>query len=143
MATPVTRGASQLTTGVERHVVRRGIAAVGLVSIALILLLDVPGKFDELPYVGVLFVALIITAVLLAEAMIRTDDLRVWLVAGAVSMATILGCAISRTSGPARGQRRRRRQLDRATGLASLLVEGVVVLLVLGRLADRRTGVVH
>ena len=52
MATPVTRGASQLTTGVERHVVRRGISAVGLVSVALIHLLDVPGKFDELPYVG-------------------------------------------------------------------------------------------
>jgi len=62
MATPVTRGASQLTTGVERHVVRRGIAAGGLVSVALIHLLDVSGKFDELPYVGVLFVGLIITA---------------------------------------------------------------------------------
>jgi hypothetical protein len=115
MATQITRDASQLTTGVERHVVRRGIAAVGLVSIALIHLLDVPGKFDELPYVGVLFVGLILTTLLLAEAMIRTDDLRVWLVAGAVSAATILGYAISRTSGLPRGQRRRRRQLDRAT----------------------------
>jgi len=143
MATPVTRGASQLTTGVERHVVRRGIAAVGLVSVALILLLDVPGKFDELPYVGVLFVALIITALLLAEAMIRTDDLRVWLVAGAVSMATILGYAISRTSGLPGDNGGDAGNWTEPLGLASLLVEGVVVLLVLGRLADRRTGVVH
>ena len=68
---------------------RRGIAAVGLVSIALVHPLDVPDKFDELPYVGVLFVGLIITSLLLAEGMIRTDDLRVWLVAGVVSAS---GC---------------------------------------------------
>jgi hypothetical protein len=148
MATPVTRGASQLTTGVERHVVRRGIAAVGLVSVALIHLLDVPGKFDELPYVGVLFVGLIITALLLAEAivaeaMIRTDDLRVWLVAGAVSAATILGYAISRASGLPGDNGGDAGNWTEPLGLASLLVEGVVVLLVLGRLADRRTGVSH
>jgi len=100
MVTRVAREPSQLTeTAVERHVVRRGIAAVGLVSIALVHLLDVPDKFDELPYIGVLFVGLIITSLLLAEGMIRTDDLRVWLVAGVVSAATIVGYAISRTSG--------------------------------------------
>ena len=143
MATPVTRGASQLTTGVERHVVRRGIAAVGLISVALIHLLDVPGKFDELPYVGVLFVGLIITALLLAEAMIRADDLRVWLVAGAVSAVTILGYAISRTSGLPGDNDGDAGNWTEPLGLASLLVEGVVVLLVLGRLADRRTGVSH
>jgi len=49
MTTPVTRETSQLTNpAVERHVVRRGIAAVGLVNVALIHLLDVPGKLDEL-----------------------------------------------------------------------------------------------
>ena len=143
MATPVTRGASQLTTGVERHVVRRGIAAVGLVSIALIHLLDVPGKFGELPYVGVLYAGLILTALLLAEAMIRTDDLRVWLVAGAVFAATILGCAISRTSGLPGDNGGDAGNWTEPLGLASLLVEGVVVLLVLGRLADRSTGVSH
>ena len=143
MATGVTREASQLTAGAERHVVRRGIAAVGLVSIALIHLLDAPGKFDELPYVGVLFVGLILTTLLLAEAMIRTDDLRVWLVAGAVSAATILGYAISRTSGLPGDNGGDAGNWTEPRGLASLLVEGVIVLLVLGRLADRRTGVVH
>jgi hypothetical protein len=135
----VAREPSGLTeTAVERHVVRRGIAAVGLVSIALVHLLDVPDKFDELPYVGVLFVGLIITSLLLAEGMIRTDDLRVWLVAGVVSAATILGYAISRTSGLPGDEGDDIGNWTEPLGLASLLVEGIVVLLVLGRLTDRR-----
>jgi len=139
MATRVAREPSQLTeTAVERHVVRRGIAAVGLVSIALVHLLDVPDKFDELPYVGVLFVGLIITSLLLAEGMIRTDDLRVWLVAGVVSAATIVGYAISRTSGLPGDEGNDIGNWTEPLGLASLLVEGIVVLLVLGRLTDRR-----
>ena len=49
MVTGVAREAAPLTNpAAGRHVVRRGIAAVGLVSIALIHLLDVPGKFGEL-----------------------------------------------------------------------------------------------
>ena len=139
MVTRVAREPSQLTeTAVERHVVRRGIAAVGLVSIALVHLLDVPDKFDELPYVGVLFVGLIITSLLLAEGMIRTDDLRVWLVAGVVSAATIVGYAISRTSGLPGDEGDDIGNWTEPLGLASLLVEGIVVLLVLGRLTDRR-----
>jgi hypothetical protein len=142
MAARVTREASQLTTSVERQVVRRGIAAVGLVSIALIHPLDVPGKFGELPYAGVLFAGLIITTLLLAEAMIRTDHLRVWLGAGAVAAATILGSAISRALGLPGDNGGDVGNWTGPLGLASLLVEGVV-LLVLGRLADRRTGVSH
>ena len=83
----------------ERHVVRRGITAVALLSIALIHLLDLQGKLDELPYVGVLFIGLIIVSLVLAEALIRTDDVRVWLMAGAVSAATMIGYAISRSTG--------------------------------------------
>ena len=143
MATRITRETSQLTTGVERHVVRRGIAAVGLVSIALIHLLDVHGKLDELAYVGVLFVGLIITTLLLGEAMIRTDHLRVWPVAGAVAAAMILGYIISRTWGLPGDEGGDAGNWTEPLGLASLLVGGVVVLLALGRLADRGTGVSH
>jgi hypothetical protein len=45
---------------------------VALLSIALIHLLDLQGKLDELPYVGVLFIGLIIVSLVLAEALIRT-----------------------------------------------------------------------
>jgi len=121
----------------ERHVVRRGITAVALLSIALIHLLDLQGKLDELPYVGVLFIGLIIVSLVLAEALIRTDDVRVWLMAGAVSAATMIGYAISRSTGLPGDDGEDIGNWLEPLGLASLLVEGVVVLLVLGRLADR------
>jgi hypothetical protein len=70
--------------------------------------------------------------------MIRTDDLRVWLVAGVVSAATIVGYAISRTSGLPGDEGDDIGNWTEPLGLASLLVEGIVVLLVLGRLTDRR-----
>jgi hypothetical protein len=62
----------------------------------------------------------------------------VWLAAGAVSAATMLGYAISRTSGLPGDNGDDVGNWTESLGLASLLVEGVVVLLVLGRLADRR-----
>ena len=104
---------------------------------ALIHLLDLQGKLDELPYVGVLFIGLIIVSLVLAEALIRTDDLRVWLMADAVSAATMIGYAISRTAGLPGDDGEDVGNWLEPLGLASLLVEGVVVLLVLGRLADR------
>src|SRR6478672_3393520 len=126
-----------ITVAEERHVVRRGIAVVGLLSIALIHVLDLQGKLDELPYVGVLFIGLVIVSLILAEALIRTDDLRVWVLAGAVSIATIVGYVISRSAGLPGDDGEDVGNWLEALGLASLLVEGVVVLLVLGRLGDR------
>lgn len=100
--------------------------------------LDLQGKLDELPYVGVLFIGLIIASLVLAEALIRTDDLRVSLMADAVSATTMMiGYAISRTAGLPGDDGEDVGNWLEPLGLASLLVEGVVVLLVLGRLADR------
>ena len=83
------------------------------------------------------FIGLIIVSLVLAEALIRTDDVRVWLMAGAVSAATMIGYAISRSTGlPGDDDEDIGNWLE-PLGLASLLVEGFVVLLVLGRLADR------
>ena len=90
-----------------------------------------------MPYVGVLFIGLIIASLVLAEALIRTDDLRVSLMADAVSATTMIGYAISRTAGLPGDDGEDVGNWLEPRGLASLLVEGVVVLLVLGRLADR------
>jgi hypothetical protein len=72
----------------------------------------------------------------LAEAIIRTDDLRV--AAGAVCAATIVRYAIGRASGPPGDDGEDIGNRLERPGAASLLVEGAIVLLVLGRLADRR-----
>ncbi|MCU1658434.1 MAG: hypothetical protein JWO57_3090, partial [Pseudonocardiales bacterium] len=79
--------------------VRRAMVVVGLVGIALVHLLDLQGKLSELLYVGVMFIALIVVSLVLAEALIRSDDLRAWFAAGAAAGATIAGYAVSRTTG--------------------------------------------
>jgi hypothetical protein len=83
----------------EQHAVRRAMAVVGLASIALIHVLDLQGKLKELPYVGVMFIGLIVSCLVVAEALIRIDDRRAWFAAGALSAATMLGYAVSRTVG--------------------------------------------
>jgi len=112
----------------ELYLVRRAAAVVGLGGIALVHVLDLQGKLDELPYVGVMFIGLIGASLLLAEALIRSDDARAWLAAGALAAATIVGYGISRTTG-----------LPQATGdignwgeplgMASMFVECILVLL--------------
>jgi hypothetical protein len=123
---------------VDRRAIRRAVAGVGLVGIALIHVLDLSGNLTELRYVGVMFVGVIFASLGVAEALMRCDDPRAWLAAGALAGATMFGYTLSRTVGmPGDGGRDIGNWLE-PLGLASLLVEGMVVLLTVGRLADGR-----
>ena len=140
MATPVkSRLVVDSVPNQEMHAVRRATMVVALGGIALIHTLDLQGKLDELPYVGVLFIGLIVSCLLVAEGLIRSDDLRVWLLAGALAAATILGYVISRTSGLPGDHDDDVGNWLEPLGLASLLVEGVVILLAVGRLTLSRS----
>src|ERR1700704_2722882 len=61
-----------MTTETLVHAVRDGIArtiaVIGLAGVALIHLLDLPGKFQETPYLGWLYVALILGCLAVAAA---------------------------------------------------------------------------
>ena len=117
--------------------VRRAVAVMALIGVAVIHLMDAPDKFEEVPYMGVLFVALIVASLLLAEVLIRHDDLRAWLAAGALAAATIIGYTLSRSVGlPGEGGAEIGNWKE-ALGLASLLVEGVLVWMALARLMLR------
>jgi len=110
---------------------------MALIGVAVIHLMDAPDKFEEVPYIGVLFVALIVASLLLAEVLIRHDDLRAWLAAGALGAATIVGYTLSRSVGlPGEGGEEIGNWRE-ALGLASLLVEGVLVWMALARLMLR------
>ncbi len=122
------------------HAVRDGItrtlAIVGLAGVALIHLLDAPGKFTETPYLGWMYVALIAGCLVVAGALVRTSDPRAWAVAAALPAGAIIGYVLTRTTG-----------LPQATddignwgeplGIASLFVEGSLVALSGGVLALR------
>jgi hypothetical protein len=121
-----------------RDGVARAIAGVALAGIALIHLLDLPGKFSEVPYMGWMYIGLIAASLATAFALVRTSDSRVWAAAIALPLAAITGFVLTRTVG-----------LPLATedignwgeplGMASLLVEASLVALSTAVLAERGT----
>jgi ABC-type uncharacterized transport system permease subunit len=124
-----------------RDGIARGAASVGLTAVALIHLLDLPGKFDETPYMAWMFLALIAGCLATAAALVLGSDSRAWVAAALLPLATIVGFALTRTTG-----------LPQATddignwteplGLASLFVEGTLAALagavLAARIADER-----
>jgi hypothetical protein len=111
-----------------RHTTLRGVGFVGLLGVALIHLLDVIGKISETPYLGVMYILLMVASVSVAFALLHTGWPIVWMTAGALAGLTLIGFILSRTTG-----------LPSATddignwkeglGLASMFVEVGVILL--------------
>jgi hypothetical protein len=108
--------------------IARGVGAAGLLGVGLIHLLDVVDKFDEAAYLGVLYLALIAACLVAARHLILVGDRRSWLLAGGLAGATFAAYAVSRTIGlPASSDDIG--NWAEPLGLASLFVEGAVVLL--------------
>ena len=113
-------------THLVRDGVARGAAVVALAAVGLIHLLDIPGKFQETPYMAWLYVGLITGCVLTAAALVRGSDPRAWAAAALLPLGAIAGFTLTRTVG-----------LPQATedignwseplGLAALFVEGAVI----------------
>ena len=112
-----------------RDVVARVLGAIGLLSIALIHLLDVVGKFAETPYLGWMYVGAIVASIGLAGWLVaRGSSAVVWAATGGLALSILTGFVLSRTTG-----------LPNSTGdignwseglgLASMFVEGAVVVL--------------
>jgi hypothetical protein len=133
MLTQTTPVVSTVHTDDSAATARRTVAALGLLAIAMIHLIDLPGKFEEGTYLAVGFIGLIIASVLLAERLIRRGGRRVWTFAALLSAAIIAGYVISRTVGLPGGEDDIGNWLE-PLGVASLFVEGLVVLLSLSAL---------
>jgi hypothetical protein len=111
-----------------RHTSLRALGFVGMLGIALIHLLDVVGKIQETPYLGVMYIALMVASVAVAFFLLHTGSVLAWATGGLLAVLTLIGFILSRTSG-----------LPSATGdignwteplgLASMFVEGAVILL--------------
>jgi hypothetical protein len=116
--------------------VRRALAAIGLVGIALIHVLDLPGKLEEAPYLGVAYLALIGASLVAAEALVRRDTVLAWLATGGIALATLGGYIVNRTIGMPGAMDDIGNWLE-PLGLASLFVEGAVAALALIGLTRR------
>jgi hypothetical protein len=131
---PTTSNRSTADThpGATTHQARRAVAAVGLGGIALIHALDLPGKITETPYLGVGYIGLIVSALILAEMVLRKDDKLIWIAIAGLALAVIAGFVVNRTTGMPGAMDDIGNWLE-PLGLASLVVEAMVVLTVLGR----------
>src|SRR3954464_10710387 len=65
--------------GLAREIVARSVAIVGLADIALIHLLDSLGKFQETPYMGWMYVGLMLSCLAVAAALVRANLREAWL----------------------------------------------------------------
>ncbi len=79
--------------------IARAVAAVGLAGFALIHLLDLPDTMTGTPYIGWLYIGLIVSALGLAGALVRTSDSRVWLASTGLVVSVIVAYVLSRTTG--------------------------------------------
>jgi hypothetical protein len=82
-----------------RHATLRGVGFVGLLGVALIHLLDVVGKMSETPYLGVMYIGLMVASVIVAFALLHTGRPIAWLAAGVLAGLTLIGFILSRTTG--------------------------------------------
>jgi hypothetical protein len=127
-----------------RHTTLRALGFGGMLGIALIHLLDVIGKIKETPYLGVMYIALMIASVVVAFYLLHTGSTLAWAAAGLLAAATLAGFILSRTTGLPNASDDVGNWTE-PLGLASMFVEGAMVILAayawnLGR-HERRPGV--
>src|SRR4051794_4528847 len=117
---------SDSPAGLAREISMRTVAAVGLAGIALIHLLDALGKFQETPYMGWMYVGLIVSCLAVAATLLHTHAREAWLATIALPASAIVGFVLTRTTGlpQAKGDIG---NWSEPLGLAALFVEGAVI----------------
>jgi hypothetical protein len=125
-------------TAAVRDGITRTLAAIGLAGMALIHLLDLPDTISGTPYIGWMYVGLIVSAMALAGALIRVSDIRAWRATAALALSVSVGYVLSRTTGLP-GSTDDIGNWGQTLGIASLFVEGSLVALAGGVIASRRT----
>jgi hypothetical protein len=116
--------------------IARAVAIGALFGIALIHVLQLPAAFASIGYLGGLFIAAIVACLVLAAILTRTSDDRVWAAAGGLAGLILLGYVISRSIGLP-GFTDDKGDWSETLGLASMVVEGLAVVLAGAVLASR------
>lgn len=120
-----------------RHTALRGLGFAGVLAIALIHLLDVINKINETPYLGVLYILLMITSLAVAFAVLHTGSSLTWAAAGGLAALTLIGFILSRTTGLPSSSSDVGNWTEKL-GLAAMFVEGAVICLSLYALSLSR-----
>ena len=83
------------------QLIRRGITALGLIAIAIIHILDLPSKWQEVRYLGVAYIGAIITSLILAERLVmkRKNVTLDFYISALLSASILAGFTLTRTVG--------------------------------------------
>jgi len=120
-------GASTLAaTANGTPMIRRALVGAGLFGIAAVHLADLPGKMEEVPYLGWAYVGLIIASLVLAELVTTRADRRLMAASAGLSAAVLVGFVINRTIGMP-GAMDDIGNWTEPLGMVSLLIEAAVV----------------
>ena len=120
--------------------IARTVAIGGLGAVALIHILQLPEAFDQVGYLGALFIAAVVASLALAGVMTRTSHDLVWASSGLFAAVILLCYVISRSIGLP-GFTEDVGVWDEPLGLASMVAEGLVIGVSAASLAIRRVTV--
>jgi len=115
----------------------RALAVAGLAAVALIHAVQLPDAFGEIGYLGALFIAAVAGSVLVATALTRTSDDRIWMAAGGLAGLILIGYILSRSVGLP-GFTSDMGEWSEPRGLAAMVAESTLVVLSAGVLVGRR-----
>ena len=101
MTTPLKERTTEAPSTVRPMIAlsRRVAVGLGLATVAAIHILDLPGKLAETPYLGVIYIVLIIAAFVLTERLFVVGSRLDFIAAAALSAAVIVAFTINRTVG--------------------------------------------
>jgi hypothetical protein len=106
----------------------RAVTVIGLTGIALIHLLDLDSKWHETPYLGVLYLVLIAGCITASGLLLTRHHSLAWTLTTLCALAPLVGYCLSRTTGLPSANADKGNWLE-PLGLASLYIEGIIVLL--------------
>jgi len=111
-----------------QQLIARAVAVVGITGVGLIHLLDVVGKFNETPYMGWMYVGLILGCLATAGALIWGNVREAWVASLLLPLFAMGGFILTRTTGLPQAMDDIGNWAE-PLGLASLFVESCLVIL--------------
>lgn len=86
-------------TATHRHLARKFSTVLGLAGVAVIHIMDLPGKWEETRYLAFGYLGIIVVAAVLIERILHKGTARDYAAAAALSLAVIVGFVVNRTVG--------------------------------------------